>query len=154
MIVSNLGRYENVPAPLPEFMTSTPEPAQVSSSDSPIDLEALETLRKLQKPGSPNILEQVIDLYLSNAPELRTRMSNGLDRLDAEEVRSAAHTLKASSANIGAHALAELCKRVEDLAREANLDDVPDMTGPLYAEYERVLDALHSQVLRSEDSPA
>ena len=126
----------------------------MTGTDSPIDLEALEALRKLQKPGSPSILEQVIDLYLSNAPELRERMAAGLDSQNADEVRSAAHTLKASSANIGAHALSDLCKRVEDLARADNLGEIPPMTGPLFAEYERVIDALRAQSAKSEDSPA
>ena len=72
----------------------------------------------------------------------------------AEAVRDAAHTLKASSANIGAHALADLCKRVEDLARATNLDEIPALTDPLYAEYDRVLQALHAESAKAEDSAA
>jgi len=57
-----------------------------------------------------------------------------------ERVRKAAHGLKSSSANLGALALAALCKDLEHKAHAGVLD--PTLLGDIKNEYARVCMAL------------
>jgi HPt (histidine-containing phosphotransfer) domain-containing protein len=82
-----------------------------------LDRNALEAIRALQSDAAPDLLARVIHLYLESAPDLIARLRTGLEASDYNAVRVAAHTLKSSSANLGATALAELCKQLELAAR-------------------------------------
>jgi HPt (histidine-containing phosphotransfer) domain-containing protein len=110
-----------------------------------IDMAALEAIRTLGGTQTPDLLEQIIRLYLDSAPQLISSIRDGLAAADNDKVRMAAHTLKSSSANLGAGRLAEVCKKLELAARaHAIPSDAPQLT-EIEAEYERVCDALQSE---------
>jgi HPt (histidine-containing phosphotransfer) domain-containing protein len=89
---------------------------------------ALEAIRALQSEAAPDLLARVIRLYLDSAPDLIERMRAGLAAGDHEAVRTAAHTLKSSSANLGAAGLADLCRRLELAARARQVGAGPPQT--------------------------
>ena len=86
-----------------------------------LDPGPLATIASLQRPGAPDLLGRVLDLFADDAPRHVAGVVEGIEALDAERVRTAAHTLKSSAANVGAARLAALCARIERAAREANL---------------------------------
>jgi CheY-like chemotaxis protein len=95
-------------------------PAMAASSLSEmveIDPNALQALRDLQRPGRPDVLSRVIALFALDAPRLLDTMQDAIGASDAEVLRHAAHTLKSTSANVGAVALREKCLEIEQLAR-------------------------------------
>jgi HPt (histidine-containing phosphotransfer) domain-containing protein len=51
-------------------------------------------------------------------------MDNGMKAGDAEVVARAAHTLKSSSANLGATNVAAIARQIEHAARAGNLTDL------------------------------
>ncbi len=59
------------------------------------------------------LAHRVLRAYLRVSPALVSRILTGAEASDADEVRIGAHTLRGSSATIGAKALADLCKRIE-----------------------------------------
>jgi len=61
----------------------------------------------------PAFLADLIDTYLAEAPDLLLAMRDALALHETAELRRAAHTLKSSSATLGAHRLADLCGRIE-----------------------------------------
>ena len=61
---------------------------------------------------------------------------------DATALWQAAHTLKSSSAMMGASMFAELCHELELLGRAATLDRVPEVLSKLEASYPGVCAAL------------
>jgi HPt (histidine-containing phosphotransfer) domain-containing protein len=61
----------------------------------------------------PAFLAELIDTYLSDAPDLLGAMSAALAAGEAPALRRAAHTLKSNSETFGAHRLADLCRRME-----------------------------------------
>jgi signal transduction histidine kinase/DNA-binding response OmpR family regulator len=73
----------------------------------------LDTIRSLQRPDKPNLLDKVIQNYCSDAPGLIENIQLGISKGDLGSALRAAHTLKSSSANLGALPLAELCKEME-----------------------------------------
>jgi HPt (histidine-containing phosphotransfer) domain-containing protein len=84
----------------------------------------------------------MIDLFNCDAPRLLTEMRGAVGARDAETLRDAAHTLKSNCANVGAMALAAICRDIEQLARAA---DATAAAAPLAAAEEelgRVLAAL------------
>jgi CheY-like chemotaxis protein len=97
------------------------EPAK--TSDAVINNAALETIRTLDPKGGNELLHRVIALYLSNAKTLLQALEQAWDSGDLNAIRSASHTLKSSSNQVGAHGLADLCREVEDEARNHRYDD-------------------------------
>ena len=78
---------------------------------------ALDAIRALQKPNKPNLLEKIVRFYLGDAPRLMKLMADAVGCQDFDALQRAAHALKSSSANLGALALAQLCKDMEEEAR-------------------------------------
>jgi CheY-like chemotaxis protein len=107
-----------------------------------IDVKALDNIRTLQRPGAADLLERVITLYLDNAPRLVQSMREAIAAGDGDALQRAAHTLKSSSANLGALELAGLCKEMEVQARAGRLADPEQWIGRIEREYTRVCAAL------------
>jgi CheY-like chemotaxis protein/nitrogen-specific signal transduction histidine kinase/HPt (histidine-containing phosphotransfer) domain-containing protein len=115
--------------------------------------ESIETIRMLQRPGKPDLLGRVIDNYVTDTPKLLGDIRDGLARDDLETIRKAAHTLKSSSANVGALSLADLCRQLEGRCRDNNATDgADDMLQRMEALYMTVKDALCK--LRDEGNDA
>lgn len=73
----------------------------------------LESLRKLQQPGEPDFVEELIDLFLHETAANLRALRGALLRNNATEVRRLAHLMKGSSANIGASRIAALYDELE-----------------------------------------
>ncbi len=117
------------------------------SSDRPLlDRTALDAIRALQSEAAPDLLAQVVRLYFESAADMLTRLRAGLAAGDHEAVRIAAHTLKSSSANLGAAVLAEMCKQLELAARAGSLGPgLPDAQA-LERAYQAVRVALEAEI--------
>ena len=69
-------------------------------------------------------LRRIINTYLVEVPEILQKMKAGLSHKNGEEIRQAAHSLKASTAAIGAVSDSELCTTIETYAREHNFNHI------------------------------
>lgn len=85
-----------------------------------IDENALKAIAALQRPGKPDLLTRIVDLFKSESPKTIANMLEGIDTADMDAVRVAAHTLKSSSAYVGASELSERCKELERAAHDQN----------------------------------
>lgn len=85
-----------------------------------IDENALKAIEALQRPGKPDLLERIVGLFKTESPKMLANMVEGIEAMDMEVVRIAAHTLKSSSAYVGALELSERCKELERAAHEQN----------------------------------
>ena len=91
-----------------------------------IDESALDAIRSLQRPGKPDILARIVNMYMEKSPELISAIREGVAANDCDKVKMAAHTLKSSSAYVGASAMAEACSRVEAKASNDQLGEAAD----------------------------
>ena len=91
-----------------------------------IDDSALDAIRSLQRPGKPDILARIVNMYMEKSPELISAIREGAAANDCDKVKMAAHTLKSSSAYVGASAMAEACSRVEAKATNDQLGEAAD----------------------------
>jgi CheY-like chemotaxis protein len=106
---------------------------------TPLDADALQALRDLQRPGRPDVLTRVIDLFAVDAPRLVAAMREAFASHDADALRQAAHTLKSTSANVGAASLSANCREIEQLARAAEVVAAKARVDGATKELDRVL---------------
>ncbi len=103
--------------------TANDLPAASIEPESSIDQGVLDKIRTLERNGSPGLVARLVDLYLQGTPPLLERMKRAVADRDCEELRKAAHSLKSSSANVGAMPLHGLCKELELQARNRQVAD-------------------------------
>jgi CheY-like chemotaxis protein len=112
------------------------EPA--CARESSIDAAALEAIRSLDPNGNNGLLLQAIKLYLTSAATLLQSLEQALAKGEINAIRSAAHTLKSSSKQMGAFRLAELCNQIENAARNEQYDNSGQALALIKDEFARV----------------
>ena len=85
-------------------------------------------------------------MYLENSPKLVNDIEQAMQRRDSEALHFAAHTLKSSSATLGAKALAELCRQLEALGRQGGQQQAGRQVAELRQEHEAVCKALKAEI--------
>lgn len=127
--------------------------AASSASDPLIDDSVLATVASLQRPGAPDLVGRVLDLFEADAPRRVADIGAGNDAFDAETVRTAAHTLKSSAANVGAMRLSARAGQIERAARDANLLACIALADALEALLDETLGALGRTRPDDTDTP-
>ncbi len=119
-----------------------------SSPSNPINTQMLQSLRKMAGTKATEVLAQIIDIYFVEAPQLIQAMRTAVETGDAAALQQAAHTLRATSATLGAIPLSELCKDLEAMGDTGITEGA--MTGVLQVEaiYETVKAALQMELQR------
>jgi HPt (histidine-containing phosphotransfer) domain-containing protein len=100
-----------------------------------LDLDVLASLRELQEPGEPDIVAEIGFLFLEHAPQKLSAISDAAERGDARGLQMAAHSLKSSSAYVGAMRLSAFCKALEELGRSGSLEGAAEKVRDLTAEF-------------------
>jgi len=113
---------------------------------APLDESALDQLAAIPGADESSLVARVISLYLETSYPIGAVIRKAMELGDADEVSSAAHRLKSSSAEVGALRLAELCKQLEVKGRTNALEGAAAMASELERELERVRQALESRV--------
>ena len=124
-------------------------PAESLGKEQPlIDTKFLDLIASLDTTESDHILEKVVRLFFNNSPALLSEIHDAAGRNDHGALRRAAHTLKSTSANLGARSLAELCRRLEAQCRMDVPGDAASLVAQIEGEYARVLSALEEELAR------
>ncbi|MBE9119659.1 response regulator [Tychonema sp. LEGE 07199] len=89
------------------------------AANSPIDFHVLQSLRELDDDEDPDFLGELIKIYLLDAPQQLETIKEAIFLGDADSLKLASHTLKSSSANLGAVSFSEVCKELEYMGRMA-----------------------------------
>ena len=102
-----------------------------------IDTEAIASLRDLNPGDGGAFLKEILGIYLEDTPkrlaELRTFLASG----DAASFTRAAHTIKGSSANVGALALRGAAERLELVSKKEGLANVAALVEDCEREFTR-----------------
>lgn len=109
-------------------------------------MDALARIRDLNPGGSTTILEKIITIYLETSPEQIRTIKQAYSQENRDVVRKTAHSLKSSSANLGAETLSAVCKRLEIQAIGAQWQDLSDLITTIENEFDCVADALRAQL--------
>ena len=78
-----------------------------------IDLNTIAALRELREGGESDLLAELIDLFLQDAPERIAGMRAAIEGNDWPRLAERAHSLKGSASSLGAVQMAHLCGQLE-----------------------------------------
>jgi HPt (histidine-containing phosphotransfer) domain-containing protein len=91
-----------------------------------------------------DFLIELIDVYLEDAPKRLRELRRSLAAGDIEAFIRQAHTLKSSSAEVGAAGLSSMARELESLGRAGRLDGLAAKASELEQAYGHVHAALRS----------
>jgi len=111
-----------------------PEHAEESVPESHVDLTLLHSIAE----DDHDMFAMIIDAFLKDTPERLLGIDQSVAAGDAETLQREAHSLKSSSASIGAFGLSELCKTLEYAGRDGNPERISEMVAEIKAEFDRV----------------
>jgi len=121
-----------------------PRAAGPEDEDDPIDMKTLESMRSIGQDGGNDLMARAVHLYLQTSPEQVRELHGAVGRNEAAALNRLAHSLKSSSAMIGALRLAELCRNLEAQARGDSLESAAERVTEIEAEFARVVRALQA----------
>ena len=117
-----------------------------------VDPEVLESLRELGvDSGDPAVFEGIVEAFLSGARESCAALQAAFAAGDAGTMAQVAHRLRGGAATMGANPLADIARRLEDLAGAGRLGELGPDVGALESELRRVVAALAPSVSTGRD---
>ncbi|MFT3856400.1 MAG: response regulator [Aquabacterium sp.] len=143
---------ENAEQPALAKTTETeagPRPAAPALPQDVLDAEALRRLRELDPRGDNRLLERVVKAFQTSVGRLLPQMDEALKMNDSAAIMHVAHTLKSSSASIGALKLSHMCAEIETMIRRQTGEDLSSRIREVPVEAERVLESLR-QLLENQ----
>jgi len=135
------------------YVPSSVAESTASARAAVLDADALARLRELDPQGESRLLERVLRAFESSAGRLARQFEEARTAGDMQGVRHVVHTLKSSSASIGAVALARLCTEIETAIRAGAFGSLPDRLDAMDRELAAVLQAVTLMLSSSGTSP-
>jgi HPt (histidine-containing phosphotransfer) domain-containing protein len=88
--------------------------------------------------GDTELLQEVARLFLDDCPNSIASIRSAIEAQDAKALERAAHNLKGAVANFGAEATVHAARRLEEMGRTGQLDQVETAFQALKAALERL----------------
>lgn len=104
--------------------------APAAAERGALDADALARLTELDPTGKMRLVDRVLQAFKTSVARLGPQLDAARRSGDRNAIRLVAHTLKSSSASIGALTLSQLCAQIETAIR---LDATADLNAPLDA---------------------
>jgi HPt (histidine-containing phosphotransfer) domain-containing protein len=90
--------------------------------DPVLDMSVVEELLSFSDDGDPELLLDLITMFLDDGPAKVAAVTAGLAAGDCEMAERAAHSLKGSSGNLGARLLQNVCEELQLSTRSHELE--------------------------------
>jgi histidine phosphotransfer protein HptB len=103
-----------------------------------IDPDAIANLRELNPGDHGEFLREIVGIYIEDTPKRLADLRASLASGDVSSFTRAAHTIKGSSANVGAQVLKGIAERLEIASRKDGLGGVASQISDCEDEFERV----------------
>ena len=113
---------------------------------STINVEAIDTIRSMQRPGKDDLLTKVVGVFFSKTSEVIDQMQQAANEADIDVVSAGAHSLGSSSAYLGAERMSELCKQIESSASDQKPEALKALVSSLKDEYGLVSEQLNDLI--------
>jgi len=107
-----------------------------------LDMAVVEELLSLSDDGDPELLLDLIKLFLDDGPAKVQSLLEGLYERDFDKMERAAHSMKGSSGNLGARLLQDTCERLQLSTRKHDFSTTQQLAGQMKAQFADVADAL------------
>ena len=132
------------PSPLPPLPRISPR----------LDPQQLDSLRRLEQAAGKPLVREIVNSFLAQASDRLARLRQAFLAADVQELVSVAHSLKGSSAQLGAVRVADLSARLEEKGRNAELSGAAALLTELEQEIEQVRPLLEEEATSSPPPPA
>lgn len=123
------------------------QPRLVRSPSQVLDETAISRLRELDPHGANHLLERVLAAFETSIARLMPLMQDARRSGDRAGIRHVAHTLKSSSASVGATLLSQLCAEIEAMVRQEHSEDLDQRIDAMALEVQVVLSALQQTLV-------
>ena len=107
-----------------------------------IDDDVIAGLIQLGGTSDPGLMAELVGEFLVDAPGHISELVAGVADGDPERLRHAAHTLKSSSAYMGALGLSNLCREIEEAVRSSESNGLEERVRRAEDEFQLVREAL------------
>jgi len=124
--------------------------AALADARPTIDMTVIDLIRDMERRGAKRLLERLVATYMTTAARLVAQAAYALKAGDVGTLQHATHTLKSSSANLGAIELSRRFGILERHARSGALDAAREEWGATQIEYERAVKVLQHIVAADE----
>jgi HPt (histidine-containing phosphotransfer) domain-containing protein len=118
------------------LMTEAPPPPMTTAAV--LDPAALQRLHELDPQGANRVVERVLRAFDASLTRLLPQSQQASEQGDHEAVRHVVHTLKSSSASVGAMALSQCCSDIENRLRLQQFDGLAALVAAMADEGGRV----------------
>jgi PAS domain S-box-containing protein len=108
--------------------------APAAAADGVLDAGALDRLRELDPSGENQLLERVMKAFDTSLERLLPQLQDAQASHDLTGIRHVVHTLKSSSASIGALKMSQICAEIEAMVRREATQGMDDRIVALQAE--------------------
>lgn len=102
-----------------------------------IDPQSIENLRALNPDDNDEFLREIVAIYLEDTPLRIAELEQSLATADRSKFTRAAHSIKGSSANLGAMSVRAVAEQLEHQSSKQGLDDVAALLVALKSEFAR-----------------
>jgi len=143
-LIRALNQAKNLQPDQPPAVTAPASSKAIRDNLNDIPVLDLSYLRSIVGEDT-HVLNELIEAFLHNTPGRLAELRQALLNQNAHIFELMAHTIKGSSANMGALRMSELCRQLELVGRSGHLDGVADRLVQLEAEYEQVKGALQAE---------
>ncbi len=115
----------------------------VADQQSALNLSRLELIRRLDQSEDGKLVHRILRSYVESADGYLRQLRHAILNNDADSLYHCAHTLKSSSANIGAEGLSDLLKQLEAHGKTRKLADARLLLENLQQCYQQVMVEIH-----------
>jgi HPt (histidine-containing phosphotransfer) domain-containing protein len=105
-----------------------------------LDPSVMEHLAELTRESRPGFVSELIEIYRRDAAKVLQRLDSAAAEDDLAAVQEAAHTLRGTSATLGARALPHECELLE--RHQPGTAELAPMLAAVRREHDRLLTAL------------
>jgi HPt (histidine-containing phosphotransfer) domain-containing protein len=95
--------------------------------DPSVDIKIIEELRSLQTDDEEDVVLEIIQIFIKTTTEMFKNMNQANSQKNLEPLRIMAHTLKSSTASVGAMKLCELVTEIEKLAKAGQKEEISEI---------------------------
>jgi HPt (histidine-containing phosphotransfer) domain-containing protein len=110
-----------------ELFSAVPEPVKRLAKDVTWSWNPPECLREFDVVADKEIVQDLIGSFVTDAAERLKSLRRAMLAGDVATLKRLAHSLKGSSAQMGAERMAELCWQIEHAADPASAEEFPKL---------------------------